>query len=126
MQIGRRIVLILAVGIILSFSGTARAACELLEPKYTNFGGLELIRACSILDAPPPPFPNLCPIVCAGEPSPCDIPQEPLVDLVAENMLYFNWEIPAQNVAAIEDALGLEAKGFHIVPIEIIYGEKPK
>ena len=126
MQIGRRIVLILAVGIILSFSGTARAACELLEPKYTNFGGLELIRACSILDEPPSPFPNLCPIVCAGEPSPCDIPQEPLVDLVAENMLYFNWEIPAQNVAAIEDALGLEAKGFHIVPIEIIYGEKPK
>jgi hypothetical protein len=107
-------------------AGTAKAACEPLESKHTNFGGLELIRACSILAEPPPPFPNLCPIVCAGEPSPCDIPQEPLVDLVAENMLYFNWEIPEQNIAAIEDSLGLEAKGFHIVPIEIIEGEKPK
>lgn len=41
-------------------------------------------------------------------------------------MLYFNRKIPAQSVAAIEDALGLEAKGFHIVPIEIVRGEKPK
>ena len=126
MRNGYRTVLILATAIFLGHSGTARAACELLEPKYTNFGGLELIRACSILDEPPPPFPNLCPIVCAGEPSPCDIPQEPLVDLVAENMLYFNWEISAQNVAAIEETLGLETKGFQIVPIEIIKGEKPK
>jgi hypothetical protein len=120
---------LITVLILLSSTASAdpaKAACELLESKYTNFGGLELIRACSILAEPPAPFPNLCPLVCAGEPSPCDIPQEPLVDLVAENMLYFNWEIPEQNVAAIEDSLGLEAKGFHIVPIEIIKGEKPK
>jgi len=126
MRSGHRTVSILVFGIFLIFSGTVKAACDLLEPKKTIFGGLELIRACSILDPPPSQFPNLCPIVCAGEPSPCDTYQEPLVDLVAENMLYFNWEIPAQNVAPIEDALGLEAKGFRIVPIEIIQGEKPK
>jgi hypothetical protein len=103
---------------LLVFAGSAQATCELVPIKQENFAGLELIRACSIL-------PDAIPGLCDSFP-PLSEPAEPLVDLVAENMLYFNWEIPAQNVALLEDIFGLAARGFNIVPIEIIKGEKPK
>ena len=116
---------ILTVSVVLIFSGSARAACDLVPIKNLNFGGLELIRACSIIPltdlvGPLPPENDPC---LAVPPTP---PQEPLVDLVAQNMLYFNWEIPEASVSLMEAALGLEAKGLRIVPIEIVQGEKPR
>jgi hypothetical protein len=104
------------------FNGTAQATCDLVPLKKQNFGGLELIRACSIL-----PFGALAPgqpDICAGLPA--IAPQEPLVNLVATNMLYFNWEIPAANVPRLEAALQLPGRGFRIAPIEIIRGEVPR
>jgi hypothetical protein len=122
---GQRWCSILIVSVFLIYSGSVRAACDLVPIKNLNFGGLELIRACSIIPltdlvGPLPPENDPC---LAVPPTP---PQEPLVDLVAQNMLYFNWEIPAANVSLMEEALGLEARGFRMVPIEIIRGEKPK
>lgn len=107
---------------LLSLSGIAKAACDLVPVKNQNFGGLELIRACSIL-----PFEALQPggpDICQG--LPVGAPQEPLVNLVANDMLYFNWEIPAANVPALESALQLPGRGFRIAPIEIIRGEAPR
>jgi hypothetical protein len=104
------------------FASTARATCDLVPIKRQNFGGLELIRACSIL-----PFSALAPgaaDICTGLPT--IAPQEPLVNLVARDMLYFNWEIPAPNVSRLESALQLPARGFRIAPIEIIRGEAPR
>ena len=99
-------------------------ACTILNPdifpensvefKQTVFSGLEFQRACSIL-----PLED-CPL---GLP-----PQEPLIDLVAQDMLYFNWEIPAANVEALKSelaTLGLPP-GFQLAPIEIVKGEKPR
>jgi hypothetical protein len=125
MKCGLRFFSILVASLFLFFSGTAKAACELVPIKNQNFGGLELIRACSIIPltdlvGPLPPENDPCLAV------PQTPPQEPLVDLVAQNMLYFNWEIPAANVSLMEAALGLQSRGFRIVPIEIIQGEKPK
>lgn len=102
--------------------GGANATCELIPLKQQNFGGLEFIRACSII-----PFLAIQP----GGPDICDglpvlPPQEPVVNLVANNMLYFNWEIPAKNVAALEQALQLPDRGFRLSPIEIIRNEKPR
>jgi hypothetical protein len=107
---------------LLLTAGTARAACNLIPIKNQNFGGLELIRACNIL-----PFAALAPgapDVCIGLPA--TAPQEPLVNLVARDMLYFNWEIPAANVPLLESALRLPSRGFRIAPIEIIRGEAPR
>jgi hypothetical protein len=103
-------------------AGTARAACDLIPIKNQNFGGLELIRACSIL-----PFQALQPggpDICRG--LPVTAPQEPLVNLVSSDMLYFNWEIPAANVPLLEAALQLPDRGFRIAPIEIVRGEAPR
>jgi len=102
--------------------GYARAACDLVPIKHQNFGGLELIRACSIL-----PFAAIAPgapDICQG--LPVTAPQEPLVNLVANDMLYFNWEIPAANVPLLEAALQLSSRGFRIAPIEIVRGEAPR
>ncbi|MGR5177280.1 hypothetical protein ACPV4B_20320 [Vibrio parahaemolyticus] len=118
--------IVLVTSGLLTISSGARATCDLLQAKYQNFAGLELIRACSISNPPPEGFPNLCELVCAGEPSPCDVPQEPLVNLMAHDMLYFNWEIPPENIAAFESALGFEVRGFHLAPIEIVQGERPR
>jgi hypothetical protein len=100
----------------------ANATCELIPIKQQNFGGLELIRACSIIPflAIQPEGPD----ICAGLPA--LPPQEPVVDLVANNMLYFNWEIPARNVPALEEALQLAGRGFQLAPIEIIRNERPR
>lgn len=107
---------------LLFFAGTAKAACDLIPIKNQNFGGLELIRACSILpfEAVAPGAPDIC------QGLPVTGPQEPLVNLVANDMLYFNWEIPTANVPLLEAALQLTARGFRIAPIEIIRGEAPR
>lgn len=107
---------------LLLLAGTAKAACDLVPIKNQNFGGLELIRACSIL-----PFQALQPggpDICQG--LPVTAPQEPLVNLVANDMLYFNWEIPAAKVPLLEAALQLSGRGFRIAPIEIVRGEAPR
>ncbi len=84
-----------------------------VEFKQTIFFGLEIQRACSILPL-------------EGCPDPATNPrQEPLIDLVAQDMLYFNWEIPAENVEALEGALGLPPD-FSMVPIEIVDGEQAR
>ncbi len=49
-----------------------------------------------------------------------------MVNLVANDMLYFNWEIPAKNVRALEQALQLPQRGFQLSPIVIIRNEKPR
>jgi hypothetical protein len=112
----------LCAAILMLVCSSANATCELIPLKQQNFGGLELIRACSII-----PFLALQP----GGPDICDglpvlPPQEPVVNLVANNMLYFNWEIPAKNVPAFEQALQLPDRGFQLSPIEIIRNEKPR
>ncbi|MBY6196062.1 hypothetical protein [Vibrio hangzhouensis] len=117
---------VLVTSSLLTISNVARATCDLLPAKYQNFAGLELIRACSISNPPPLGFPNLCEVVCVGNPSPCDSPQEPLVNLVAHDMLYFNWEIPPENIAAFESALGLATRGFNLAPMAIVEGERPR
>ena len=108
--------------LLLVFAGNANATCELIPVKNNNFGGLELIRACSILPflALQPNGPDICADV------PVTPPQEPVVNLVANNMLYFNWEIPAANVPVLEAALQLPDRGFRLAPIEIIRDEEPK
>jgi hypothetical protein len=114
-----------AAAIVLSMAlvtGTAAATCELIPLKNQNFGGLELIRACNTL-----PFSALAPgapDICAG--LPVTAPQEPLVNLAANDMLYFNWVIPAAKVPLLETALQLSGRGFRIAPIEIIRGETPR
>ena len=102
--------------------GSASATCELIPLKQQNFGGLELIRACSIIPflAIQPSGPDIC------DGLPVLPPQEPVVNLVANNMLYFNWEIPEKNVPALEQALQLPDRGFKLSPIEIIRNEKPR
>lgn len=108
--------------VVLAIAGPAKASCDLVPVKQRNFGGLELIRACSIL-----PFTALQPggpDICQG--LPVTAPQEPVVNLFARNMLYFNWEIPSVSVPQLESALQLVGKGFRIAPIEIIRGEAPK
>jgi hypothetical protein len=113
---------VIAFALLLVLAGTARAACDLVPVKRQNFGGLELIRACSIL-----PFTALqpgAPDICQGLPR--IAPQEPLVNLVARDMLYLNWEIPAGKVPQLESVLQLRERGFRIAPIEIVRGEKPK
>jgi hypothetical protein len=126
MRSGQRHIVILTAGILLIFSSAARASCEHLVPiKNLNFGGLELIRACNII-----PLTDLVGPI-PDEENPClslppSSPQEPLVNLVAQNMLYFNWEMPAANVSSMETVLGLADRGFRIVPVEIVRGEKPK
>lgn len=108
--------------VLLMLAGTAKAACDLIPVKNQNFGGLELIRACSIL-----PFRALQPQgpdICQG--LPVTPPQEPLVNVVARDMLYFNWEIPSANVPRLEAALQLADRGFRIAPIEIVRGEAPR
>jgi hypothetical protein len=104
------------------FNSSANATCDLIEFKNQNFGGLELIRACSIL--PFQIFQPGAPDICEG--LPVTEPQEPLLSLVTQDMLYFNWEIPVQNVSQLESALGLPERGFKIAPIELIRGESPK
>jgi hypothetical protein len=107
---------------LLALAGAANATCDLVPVKRQNFGGLELIRACGIL-----PFSTLQPggpDICQG--LPVTTPQEPLVDVVARNMLYFNWEIPGASVPQLEAALQLTGRGFRIAPIEIIRGEAPR
>jgi hypothetical protein len=107
---------------LLLVAGSAKAACDLVPVKNQNFGGLELIRACNILpfQALQPGGPDICQAL------PVTAPQEPLVNLVANDMLYFNWEIPAANVPRLEAALQLAGRGFRIAPIEIIRGEAPR
>ena len=108
--------------VLLALAGIANATCDLVPIKRQNFGGLELIRACSIL-----PFTALQPggpDICQG--LPVTAPQEPLVNVVARSMLYFNWELPSASVAQLESALQLVGRGFRIAPIEIIRGEAPK
>ena len=108
--------------VLLALAGAANATCDLVPIKQQNFGGLELIRACSIL-----PFTALQPggpDICQG--LPVTAPQEPLVNVVARNMLYFNWEVPRASVPQLESALQLVSRGFRIAPIEIIRGEAPK
>jgi len=85
-----------------------------VEFKKTVFSGLEFQRACSILplEGCPPGLP----------------PQQPLIDLVAQDMLYFNWEIPAANIEALKSGLatlGLPPS-FDLAPIEIVKGEKAR
>ena len=112
----------LCATVLILVCGSANATCELIPLKQQNFGGLELIRACSII-----PFLAIQPggtDICDG--LPVLPPQEPVVNLVANNMLYFNWEIPAKNVPALEQALQLPDRGFRLSPIEIIRNEKPR
>ena len=113
---------VLLAMVLSCFTGAAKAACELIPIKNQNFGGLELIRACSILPflAIQPEGPD----ICSG--LPVTGPQEPLVDLVAHDMLYFNWEIPAESVLPLETALGLRDRGFRLAPIAIIRDASPK
>jgi hypothetical protein len=113
-----------SLALLLVFAGAARAACDLVPVKQQNFGGLELIRACSILPFTALPLPPGTPDICEG--LPVIAPQEPLVNLVARDMLYFNWEVPAGSVPQLEAALQLPGRGFRIAPIEILRGEKPR
>ena len=57
-------------------------------------------------------------------------PQEPLVNLVTHDMLYFNYEIPPANVPALEEALqflyGFDDKGFSLARIALLKDSKPK
>jgi hypothetical protein len=112
----------LCTAILILLCGGANATCELIPIKQQNFGGLELIRACSIIPflAIQPEGPDICADL------PALPPQEPVVDLVANDMLYFNWEIPSRNVPALEEALQLPARGFRLAPVAIIRNERPR
>ena len=122
MRNGKRLGIQFAAILLVACSTGAGATCGLIPLKQQNFGGLELIRACSIIPflAIQPEGPDLC----AG--LPVTRPQEPVVNLTANNMLYFNWEIPAANVHVLEESLQLRARGFRIAPIEIIRDEGPR
>lgn len=122
----------LALSSILGFLATgpvqAATPAELVAIKNQNFGGLELIRACNLLPCDQINFGvDLCEICNVLPKVP---PQEPLVNLVAHDMLYFNYEIPAANVPALEAVLQtyyqFSDKGFHLTPIALLRGEEPK
>ena len=109
-------------------AGTANAISELVEIKNQNFGGLELIRACNYLPCDQIDLGiDLCGI-CGTLPQ--VPPQEPLVNLVSHDMLYFNYEIPAANVPALEEVLqafyGFTDNGFSLAPIALLKESTPK
>jgi hypothetical protein len=106
----------------------ATTTSELVAIKNQNFGGLELIRACS---SAPCNGVNIGIDLCAI----CDTvpkvpPQEPLVNLVTHDMLYFNYEIPKANVpkleALLQSSYGFAAKGFSLAPIALLKDSEPK
>jgi hypothetical protein len=125
----RRIVNALQLSIICVLtSGPASADDELIALKNETFGGLELIRACSSFACDEINIGiDLCSL-CDG--LPVTAPQEPLVDLVTHDMLYFNWEIPAPSVPALEATLqaayGFSDKGFSLAPIALLDDETPR
>jgi hypothetical protein len=101
---------------------------ELVAIKRQNFGGLELIRACNFLPCDQINFGiDLCGICNTLPKVP---PQEPLVNLVTHDMLYFHYEIPVANIPALEGVLqssyGFTDKGFSLTPIALLRGEEPK
>ena len=101
---------------------------ELVAIKNQNFGGLELIRACKVLACDQINFGiDLCQICNALPEVP---PQQPLVNLPTHDMLYFNYEIPAARVPALEGVLqssyGFTDKGFSLAPIALLRDEEPK
>jgi hypothetical protein len=125
-----RLLLLLPGIICLITAGPVNAATptELVPIKNQSFGGLELIRACNILPCDQINFGiDLCGICNTLPKVP---PQEPLVNLVTHDMLYFNYEIPVANVPALEGVLqssyGFTDKGFSLTPIALLRGKEPK
>jgi hypothetical protein len=116
------------LGLITSGSVSATPPSELVAIKNQTFGGLELIRACNILSCDQIDFGiDLCGICNT---LPVVPPQEPLVNLVTRDMLYFNYEIPAANVPVLEGVLqssyGFTDKGFCLTPIALLKDTEPK
>jgi hypothetical protein len=125
-----RLLLVLSSILCLLTTGPVNAATpsELVAIKNQNFGGLELIRACNILPADQIDFGFDLAAICNTLPK--LPPQEPVVNLVTHDMLYFNYEIPAANVPALEGLLqssyGFSAKGFRLTPIALLKDSEPK
>jgi hypothetical protein len=107
---------------------SAASPSELVAIKNQNFGGLELIRACNILPGDQIDFGIDLAAICSTLPE--VPPQEPLVNLLTHDMLYFNYEIPAANVPALEGVLqssyGFADKGFRLAPIALLKDSEPK
>jgi hypothetical protein len=106
----------------------AATTSELAAIKHQTFGGLELIRACSALSCQQVDFGiDLC-AICSQ--LPVVPPQEPLVNLVTHDMLYFNYEIPPASIPALEgllqSAYGFADKGFRLAPIALLEDSEPK
>jgi hypothetical protein len=114
--------------LVINEPADAATPSELVAVKNQNFGGLELIRACNILPGDQINLGIDLAEICKNLPR---VPsQEPLVNLVTHDMLYFNYEIPAANVAALEGLLqsfyGFSAKGFRLAPIALLKDSEPK
>lgn len=99
-------------------------ACEFLQGKSNFLGSLGIGRSCAFLPDPPQPFAKFCLSFCPQLGQTCEIPQEPILSIMPENMLYFNYEIPAENVHILEEEIGLP-DGFQIAPVAILEGESP-
>jgi hypothetical protein len=116
------------LSLVTTASVNAATPSELVPIKNQNFGGLELIRACNILPADQIDFGFDLAAICNTLPK--VPPQEPLVNLRTRDMLYFNYEIPAANVAALEGVLqssyGFTDKGFRLAPIALLKDSEPK
>jgi len=125
-----RLLLALSSILCLFTTGPVNAATpsELVPIKNQNFGGLELIRACNILPADQIDFGFDLAAICNTLPK--VPPQEPLVNLLTHDMLYFNYEIPAAKVPALEGLLqssyGFADKGFRLAPIALLKDSEPK
>jgi len=113
-----------AISLIISLFiiASANATCDLIEIKKQSFGGLELIRSCSVIPITEilPGIPDICADLPVTE------PQDLVVNLVTHDMMYFNWEIPPEKIEPLESALDLVDRGFKLAPIELIRGETPK
>jgi hypothetical protein len=125
-----RLLLALSSILCLVTTGPVNAAtpAELVPIKNQNFGGLELIRACNILPGDQINLGIDLGAICDTLPK--VPPQEPLVSLVTHDMLYFNYELPAANVPALEAVLqssyGFTDKGFSLASIALLNDSEPK
>jgi hypothetical protein len=125
-----RLLLALYSVLCLVTTGLVNAATpgELVPLKNQTFGGLELIRACNILPGDQIDLGIDLVEICKTLPE--VPPQEPLVNLLTRDMLYFNYEIPAANVRALEGVLqssyGFTDKGFSLAPIALLKDSEPK
>jgi hypothetical protein len=125
-----RLLLALYSILFLVITGSVNAAtpAELIPIKNQNFGGLELIRACNTLPGDQINLGIDLGEICKTLPK--LPPQEPLVNLLTRDMLYFNYEIPVANVPALESVLqssyGFTGKGFRLAPIALLKGGEPK